>query len=253
MRDDELLLDEDVLRRGLAGARYDVSGGEPAKVLWRRGRARRARQQVVAVLTGAGAAAVVAAGGLTLLQQTRPPSAEPAGHDSARNVVVIPAVPLGPRNEVEATRRWWIAKAQCHTDNGFPAHYDGEGIETEVGPGQREDYRAMTARCEEEVSAQLGPLPAAIPYSPQELKALYHLNVEVSQCLAEHGYPTAEPPTEETFVSTYQQVYSGSEGALDQLWNPYRADSDVAFDARRVCPAPTESEVTRWLVEHPTQ
>lgn len=163
---------------------------------------------------------------------------------------MIPALPPGPGNEVESTRQWWIAKAQCHTDNGFPAHYDGEGIETEVGPSQREDYRDMTARCEDEVTAQLGPLPAAVRYSAQELKALYHLNVGVNDCLAEHGYPTSEPPTEGTYVSTYQQVYAGSEEALEQLWNPYPADPDVAFDARKVCPVPMRPEITRWLAEH---
>ena len=164
---------------------------------------------------------------------------------------MIPAEPIDRRNEAETTRQWWIAKAQCHTDNGFPAYYDGEGIETEAGRGQWDDYRAMTARCDEEVTARLGPLPAAIPYSAQELRALYHLNVELNDCLSEHGYPTSEPPTEETFVSTYQQVYAGSEEALEQLWNPYPADPNVAIDARKVCPVPMGPEITQWLADHP--
>lgn len=163
---------------------------------------------------------------------------------------VIPSAAVDRSNEAELSRQWWVAKAQCHTDNGFPAHFDGEGIETNVGPGQQRDYQEMTARCQSLVEAELGPLPSAVPYAADELRALYHLNVDTNTCLAQHGYPTTEPPTEESFVSTFQQVYAGHEGALDALWTPYPDDPNQAMAAREVCPPAMGPEITEWLKSH---
>lgn len=177
-------------------------------------------------------------------QGSSPSSSSPADGQ------VIPGAAIDRGNEAELSRQWWVAKAQCHTDNGFPAHYDGEGIETDVGPGQQRDYQEMTARCQSQVEAELGPLPSAIPYAAVELRALYHLNVETNSCLAQHGYPTTEPPTEESFVSTYQQVYAGHDGALEALWSPYPDDPNQAISAREACPPAMGPEITEWLEKH---
>lgn len=40
-------------------------------------------------------------------------------------------------------RRWWLERADCYTELGFPASYDGEGLTIESGgPEQHEAYRA---------------------------------------------------------------------------------------------------------------
>lgn len=203
--------------------------------------------------TGADTTGTAAATTSAAADATGGPHAGPGTSPSSSTAAdgqLIPSAAIDRSDEVELTRQWWVAKAQCHTDNGFPAHYDGEGIESDVGPGQQRDYREMTARCQSQVEAELGPLPSAVPYAAEELRALYHLNVETNACLAQQGYPTTEPPTEESFVSTYQQLYAGHEGALDALWSPYPDDPNQAIDARVACPPAMGPEISEWLETH---
>lgn len=195
--------------------------------------------------TGATVATTSTAAGAT--KGTQAGQGPSPSSSTAADGQVIPGAAIDRSNEAELSRQWWVAKAQCHTDNGFPAHYDGEGIETDVGPGQRRDYQEMTARCQGQVEAEL---PAAVPYAAEELRALYHLNVEINTCLAQHGYPTTEPPTEESFISTFQQVYAGHEGALDALWSPYPDYPNQGMAAREACPPAMGPEITEWLETH---
>lgn len=163
----------------------------------------------------------------------------------------IPSEPVDRSNEAELTRQWWEAKAQCHTDHGYPAHWDGEGIVTDVGPDQRADYQKMTALCQEEVEQRLGPHPQAIPYSAEELGALYELLVEETvACLGAEGITVEQPQSKETWVEYQTKMYTNPD-LPDTAWNPYRnLGPNLRMDMQKRCPEPTGADITRWLDEH---
>lgn len=163
----------------------------------------------------------------------------------------VPTEPVDRSNEAELSRQWWEAKAQCHTDHGFPAHRDGEGIVTDVGPDQRADYQKMTALCQEEVEQRLGPHPQAIPYSAEELGALYELLVaETVPCLEAEGITVEQPPSKRTWVEYQTNMYTNP-NLPDTYWDPYRdLGPNQAMGITESCPRPTGADITRWLDEH---
>lgn len=181
---------------------------------------------------------------------------ETAPHDAAGETayaggVPIPSAPVDRSDEQALTRQWWEAKAQCHTDHGFPAHWDGEGIVTSVGPDQRADYQKMTELCQEEVEQQLGPNPLAIPYSAEELGAMYELLVtETVPRLEAEGLTVEQPQSKETWVEQQTKMYLDP-GLPDTAWDPYRElDPNLAMGMAGRCPRPTGADITRWLEDH---
>lgn len=166
--------------------------------------------------------------------------------------VPIPDAPIDRSNEAELTRQWWTAKAQCLSDNGFPAFYDGEGITiTGGGVDQKAARQAASTACEEETTAQLGPLPAAIPYSVEELRAQHALLVDSASCLEEAGYPPASaPPSVDSFVANEHLFYAGHEQAEANRWSPYPEDPNAYLQAVKTCPYPMGPQITAWLAEN---
>lgn len=140
----------------------------------------------------------------------------------------IPDAPLDRSNEAELTRQWWTAKAECLTDNGFTAYYDGEGLTIGGGgEGQREARRTQSNLCHEETTARLGPLPVEIPYSTGELRAKHALLLETVACLEQNGYPqTSGPPSEESFVANEHLIYAGNEQATGEPVEPVSGGSE---------------------------
>ena len=165
--------------------------------------------------------------------------------------MAIPEAPIDRSNEAEMARQWWTAKASCLTENGFPAHYDGEGITiTGGGSDQREARRAQSAACHEAITERLGPLPTEIPYSADELRAQHALLVESADCLRQRGYPpSTEPPSVDAFMANEYLVYAGNEQALDDRWSPYPEDPNAYLRAEVACPYPMGPEITAWLAD----
>lgn len=117
-----------------------------------------------------------------LLTACQAPAREPATRSAADTSAaattgapsahVIPSDPaetpdaafLDRGDEDELMRQWWLERADCYTEQGFPAHHDGEGLTIEGGgPEQREPYRAAGTECDRRV----GEAPANRPYTAQ--------------------------------------------------------------------------------------
>ena len=178
-------------------------------------------------------------------------SGEAGAPTTAASGIVIPDAPIDRSDEGALTRQWWEAKAECLTENGFAAHYDGIGIEiTGTGPGQWEASRKQSELCAEEVTARLGPIPVEIPYSVEELKAKYALMLEVNACLDAASYPVQDPPSEDAFVRNEQLAYTGNTAAIESQWSPYPSDPNQSMEAMNACPPPMGPEITRWLHAH---
>lgn len=146
-------------------------------------------------------------------------------------------------NEDELMRAWMEAKAQCHTDQGFPATLQPDGgIATPVAPGQEDDYLAVSELCDEIVTEQRGPAPVDVFFTEDELSVMYDLLLERAECLDEAGYPVTEPTSRERYI---EQTLSLYEGAADVVpWSP-SADIPPSSgpDALEQCPVPTGQDV----------
>lgn len=157
------------------------------------------------------------------------------------------AAPSIDRLNQDALMRQWVeAKAQCHTDNGFPAVAmpDG-GIETNVAPGQDEDYNRVTEQCDAQVRAQLGPPPVDIPFTAEELSARYDLLLEQKTCLESDGYTVTEPSTRQTYIDKSQRVAAGDFSQENIPWDPLRDINDPV--AQEQCPSPSGQDVAEHL------
>lgn len=117
--------------------------------------------------------------------------------------------PTATENSAPAAADFATQMQRCMADAGFEIEIleDG-GISSQVAPeqiGVRDD--AMN-RCADD----LGFAEPPAPLTDDQLTALYDSYVEVAECMADSGYPTAEPPSKQTFVDS---------GAQD--WHPYDA------------------------------
>lgn len=121
-------------------------------------------------------------------------------------------------DHVVAVRAYYQHMADCLTGQGIPSTTmsTGDGMVVDAGntESDRAAYALAKATCEEEV----GPFPEPPPPpTEEELRWLYAANVDVADCLHEHGFAFVEPPSEEVFVQTYRASLSGGPAP----WHPY--------------------------------
>lgn len=192
-------------------------------------------------------AAPSASGPSTAASTDPSPAASPASAD--------PSPPqdgafLDRSNEDELTREWWVARAACYTEQGFPAVVlpDGEGLEIQSGgAAQREAYRAAGEECDR----RLGETPAP-DYTEAEWGALYELYTgPVTECLQDNGFQVPEPPSQQVWVEEYMALVSGPGGLVDSTpWSPYDAllhDPNAGMKAQELCPHPGGQEIYEHL------
>lgn len=147
-------------------------------------------------------------------------------------------------------RQWVEAKAQCHTDNGFPAVAmpDG-GIQTDVAPGQDADYHRMSDECDEQIRAQLGPPPVDIPFTEEELSAQYDLLLDQRTCLQSANYAVGEPSTRQTYIDKSLRVAAGDFSEESIPWDPLQdiGDPSAQVSSQEECPSPSGQDVAEQL------
>lgn len=139
-------------------------------------------------------------------------------------------------------RGFYSSMATCLTENGFPAELntEGNGVRRlrppdEVQP-QASDLNTAYDQCAQAAGGQPDPPP---PPSESELQSLYALNLEVVDCLQDHGHPYTDPPSVETYVETY---LASLQGVGSAPWTPYTAENPGAFED---CPQPSLVDLYR--------
>lgn len=165
-----------------------------------------------------------------------PEDPAPVSHAEPQNLI-------DRSDEDELMRGWMEAKALCHTDHGFPATLmpDG-GIETQVAPGQDDDYIAVSRLCDEIVAEQRGPAPVDVFFTEDELSVRYDLLLEQAECLSEAGYPVVEATSRERYIEQTLAFYEGADDVVP--WDPsLDVPPSSGPDAQEQCPAPTGQDV----------
>jgi len=114
-----------------------------------------------------------------------------------------------PESSVPSAADFATQMQRCMSDAGFEIEImkDG-GIASQVAPEQIEVRDAAMSRCADELGFSVPPAPL----TDDQLAAIYDRYTDVADCMAAAGYPTAEPPSEQTFID------SGGQG-----WHPYDA------------------------------
>lgn len=129
---------------------------------------------------------------------------------------------------------WAPAYVECAREFGAAAQQtDDGGIANPVAAG-RPVEDGLDAECID----RIGPPPSAPPLTPAFLRGYYRLLVEQADCLREHGYTISEPPSEDSWVESYDG-YS---------WNPLldvNAQGKDPGTADGLCPQPDPLEAER--------
>jgi hypothetical protein len=129
--------------------------------------------------------------------------------------------------------------ASCYTDAGFPATFDGTGVEISVVQDQDDAFHAAAAACQAQAEVELGPDPGAVPPTPEELEGLYDLQLQTRDCLLAEGYDVIEPPSRHVWIeqvlNVYQALNSTDPGGVRLPWSPHDDLDPTAFT---LCPPP---------------
>lgn len=135
------------------------------------------------------------------------------------------------------------AQATCLTDLGFASVAGSQGVQTEMTNDQADAFQAASEQCQKEVAERLGPDPAAAVLTEEQIGQRYDELLGVRDCLLGAGYPVTDPPSRQTWVSSYvlvqdvlQEAESGENRELNLPWNPFDEISSV--DAVAQCPIP---------------
>ncbi|AXH37525.1 hypothetical protein DVJ78_18285 (plasmid) [Humibacter sp. BT305] len=100
----------------------------------------------------------------------------------------------------------------------------GGGAGMEIPREQVPQFQASVDECDKELGFEVRPL------TTDEYSNLYNEYLDSLQCLRDAGYALPEPPTEQTFVDTYQS----------EPWSPW---TDLPIESQpqalQVCPQPT--------------
>ena len=136
-----------------------------------------------------------------------------------------------PSPSVHATGR--LAKLQaCLATAGWETVPDGGTLK---GPSLSQEqsplYEADQTQCIEETGF-------LVPFTAEEYHRLYPLEVANHKCLLDHGFESADPPSEQQFVEDWL--------AASEVRMPYQANTLVFHDsddevfeaATQVCPPP---------------
>jgi hypothetical protein len=120
------------------------------------------------------------------------------------------------------------AVKECMEDAGLVVYDDGMGglySEGDLTAAQGELWSSENLRCSDELGLN-------DPFTEEELRELYALEVKNHQCLLDNGFESPEPPSEQTYVDSW------SSGV-----KPYDS-TDIVFtngtfqSASKVCPSP---------------
>lgn len=120
------------------------------------------------------------------------------------------------------------AVKECMEDAGIVVYDDGAGGlygDSNLTAEQSSLWISENNRCSEEAGLD-------DPFTDEELRELYALEVENYRCLLDNGFESAEPPSEQTYIDSWR---SGVK--------PYDS-TDVVFSngafqsATKVCPSP---------------
>jgi len=122
---------------------------------------------------------------------------------------------------------------RCVSDEGFEivrslyGGFDGPG---DLPAAQVEKFNQAFGRCADETGWST-PLAA---FTSEQVAELYAQEIATRDCLAERGYPGAEPPTEQTYVDNF--------ASADQYY-AFMAIADLHQSEQepliRACPPPT--------------
>lgn len=141
----------------------------------------------------------------------------------------------------EESNAWVRKMVDCLNQGGFKA----EAFESSPGimgfqqagqaQQQADAWSAGIAKCQERV----GDPPEIPRFDDAQLSNLYDFYLRQADCMESQGYTISEPPSRDTFVSTY---YSGDP------WGPYSDIGQVSpttmSELERVCPQqPTAEDV----------
>ncbi len=100
----------------------------------------------------------------------------------------------------------------------------------------------MSEQCDAEIAERLGDRPGSIPYTREELGALYDLMLEGRECLTSEGYTISEPSSREAFISASEAVAAGTPA---DPWDPWNDAGDPsAYDS---WPFPTGQDVWEYI------
>ena len=119
---------------------------------------------------------------------------------------------------------------ECMEAQGLVVEYDGRGgLMSETQTAEQGDlWTSLYGECGE-AAGLFDPL------TESELGELYRLELENHACLREHGYPSGEPPTEQSFIDRW---LAGDEPYQSIAIVADHPDPEVFFDATQLCPAP---------------
>jgi hypothetical protein len=132
---------------------------------------------------------------------------------------VVALHPGAVRPDVQVVRMiepddWSTVMVSCLLDAGYPDVHavPGGGVTPgEMPVSQLESYAVARWAC-----AAAYPLDPryTTPFTDDQLRALYaYLSGELTDCLTEQGYTVSAPPSETTFVESYEE----------SPWSPYEA------------------------------
>ena len=132
------------------------------------------------------------------------------------------------RSEAHATGKLG-ALQYCLEARGWEVVYYGGSIESPVLPNEQVPlYHTDREQCVNETGFD-------DPYTAEDYHRLYPLEVANHQCLLNHGYDSAEPPSEQQFVDDWL-VDSPDRRPYQSVDLVFQGDDYVA--ATHVCPPP---------------
>jgi len=108
--------------------------------------------------------------------------------------------------------------AACVRDAGFSVTVNvGAGSwEAHVPPEQQDELTDVVIACSQ-LATEQGLIPSSLP-SRGELETMYTINGLISECLADHDYPTVDAPSLEQFLDTGGLTWDPFLAALEEIW-----------------------------------
>jgi hypothetical protein len=117
----------------------------------------------------------------------------------------VPTVPIATTQATEIVadtsgQEWLDSVFECLREAGWNANptFDG-GWTVDVPPEHRPAFRTAQSACE----AKVGPMPAVVPLTQEQIIHRYAYLLEMRACLINLGYEISEPPSLKEFVDTW--------------------------------------------------
>ena len=116
-----------------------------------------------------------------------------------------PTASTTPQSRAEVDQKM----VACLEKAGFSVTIGADGGMDIKSPDPKVTPRAALRACQEELQAQGAVPDPNAPQSRSDREKMYKFLLGVNDCMKRHGYPTAEPPSLDTYVDG------------DGLWHPY--------------------------------